>query len=937
MKLKLNNNIKEQLDTKINEAEATNTQNAPVPEASHDTTNNLKELIGEKLKDDINKKNLLFSFNLPSELFDDIEIPTAPASYKGLMTDLGTPEKFKNTHNMIPDPTGSVNGTQDKAKKYFSSVEFKLATPSTVIKAKEKSDEPKDNAETENTNESYSINEGIFDHVLHGFKNNKELDKETTDKFSNDSKGKSSKNKNVSVAINNYLQALTGDIKTLLQISLPKSNKNKVSELMKKLSYYVRHTETEVSNYIKSQDDFLQKSKENELKKAQIEAKETKYLAQEKMDAFLKINQSSLSTDAKSSLLKKIMAANTSSKIEAILKSDKGISTGPLEDSIQYSYTSRLNEGEDTPEPEFKKPEAMVGEQTFTDYYNTIISDLQSFMEEIMSGDPEELADVQWAKKEMEELKAKASEEVNKRIDVICRTNGGQDMSSKISAFLKKHPLRAEGLKRLWSQHEKDLDMRIKNRIDSMTSYQGGLGYCNEVITKTIPQLYATLLTYKAILLYLEDANCYCATEHVEETFKTPEEAVENTTTEIIDFVKAVLTNQGDVLNENEKFVNNGAIENGSVPYAGTFLYKYASTSKSPITSQTFEKFSTAVQSLHDAGDSKNLDAFAESVITYMVNNGATLDSLYSDDSVLTDAFNFGDMKADIEAAYNVLKTIIVPSNNESSENDIDYDSIKTALAAYYANDNKEPDEIDEDEIDDISDEKASTAVEKLKEYDINQDKLVALLKCFFDLNLQSQSSTDLKTMLETLKAVINYLMKHSSDDESDEDSEDNAENELKKILADKAEEKMKILNEIANLLKANKSTRLDMGAMFEILYEHINIYKNTNIDDLDDAGKADYNEIGKAIDNLINIINTSSDEKWVTEDNILEFCKKIKDSGVVPTVMSIIDCVATACGKDKSDINVIKTAKGIVENILIIDNIEGTALANLINLILSK
>lgn len=1123
MKIKINNNIKKQIsslyedDNNANNSNNTSTNEQKAPAFS----DVFKELVGSKFDNDIASNNLLFSFNIPNELYDAIEVPTAPYAYKGLMTDLGTPGKFKNTHNMIPDPTRSLNETQDNAAKYFSNVVFDLTTPSTIIKgmkSEEKSEDEKtaektaeeatssETSETPNeegsANESYSMNEGIFDHLLTGRKTNKDLKAETENKFSNASQNKMSKQTSASVAINNYLQMLTKDIKSLLLISVPKSNRSKTNELVKRLTYYIRHTESEVKNYIKSNDDFLQKNRDYAVKEAKNKQYELENLVREKIDAVKKLNANdSLTKGNKEEIINSILNARTSQALDTVInKANTKYKTNlsaNISDDIDESV---LFEGEENQtdnqadnqeqvqeQREFKRPEAKVGEKTFSEYYNTILQDLQRFMEEMMSGEPTDIEDVVTAKKQMQELKAAASDEIKKRIDIICRTNGGSDASSKIAAFLSKHPLRAEGLKRLWAQHEKDLELRIENRIKKITDYKGGLGYCNDILTKTVPQLYATLLTYKAIILYLEDANCYCVTKNVKETFKQPEEAVDNTCEQIIELVKTVFETFGNTLTkDNSDFIKDGQIVNTEVPYLGSFLYNYATTTQYQISYKNINKCNEELNAIKEQITNKNINSFAEAIANFMINHGAGLDVILNSD-ILTKQLDIN-FKQDLNACYDTFNKIIQTMNDQSAP--FTMNDLKYAIASYYEGTNytelskasKENKKFKAEEItkivktpSEVNLRKANKTAEDFVIKDNTADRTYTLLNLYYNLDLKPDNSNDsfseklkvlnnllndisnsmniviqsndreiaplkelrdsfnnlyedtnaqeslyaianfanykidkknqvfdisnenkqkkdhieeilnafsigqkdkineylnkeitlekfnnaftifgfkdfftfaigdddfkkisnkdidkisenIETIKLGIKTILTNLAESKNKKKSEISNEISDEELLSKMLEEEKAEKEKILLEIGNSLK--DTNRWDMQTLFEILYDIIKNQKTL------DSSKypEQYNNQKIAINQVINIINTASDKKYVDINNIEKFCEDIASSGVVPTVLSIVKTIAAALNSSPNDINILKVSNEIVGKLLLINNIDGTMLASVIS-----
>ena len=104
----------------------------------------------------------------------------------------------------------------------------------------------------------------------------------------------------------------------------------------------------------------------------------------------------------------------------------------------------------------------------------------------------------------MNKLKEAADKEVNAKIELICRLagEGKTDIGDKFKSAISKHPMRAEGLKRIWAMYSDDLQDRIETRIRSITGDNGNsniLTTIKQFLINVYPNLMATMLYYKEI------------------------------------------------------------------------------------------------------------------------------------------------------------------------------------------------------------------------------------------------------------------------------------------------------------------------------------------------------------------------------------------------------------------------------------------------------
>ena len=143
----------------------------------------------------------------------------------------------------------------------------------------------------------------------------------------------------------------------------------------------------------------------------------------------------------------------------------------------------------------------------FQETYDNIKNVLSSKIIGIIENNPQNWYIIKNSRERMDALKKAADTEITNKIDLICRTaNAGKtDIGDKFKAALSTHPVRAEGLKGLWSRYSDDLTDRIESRIRSITGDNGNsniLDTIKQFLTVTYPNLIA-IMTYYKQLYYL--------------------------------------------------------------------------------------------------------------------------------------------------------------------------------------------------------------------------------------------------------------------------------------------------------------------------------------------------------------------------------------------------------------------------------------------------
>jgi hypothetical protein len=121
----------------------------------------------------------------------------------------------------------------------------------------------------------------------------------------------------------------------------------------------------------------------------------------------------------------------------------------------------------------------------------------------------------------MEKLKEAADKEVNAKIDLICRLagEGKVDIGDKLKSAISKHPMRAEGLRRLWAMYSDDLTDRMESRIRSITGDNGNsniLTTIKQFLLNVYPNLVAIMLFYKQMYFLI---NLYTRKYPIEKQF----------------------------------------------------------------------------------------------------------------------------------------------------------------------------------------------------------------------------------------------------------------------------------------------------------------------------------------------------------------------------------------------------------------------------------
>lgn len=494
-------------------------------------------------------------------------IPAAPTDLKALMQNLSATEErlFKNINNMMSDPTTTYNAAEDYATEAFGSLKGKIS----LVRA----DYLKE-----------SLNEGIGDAVgsiassaLDGlasvatslgkaiapagagayglgyatgyfgdaggpnYYNDDALDansnavKNTEQALDNSSFQGQDAIEAIDTYVNNVVNSLAGldtifgcspeayvKFKTLVQSALNNCGVN-VKEFVKKNDVILKELENNLAKTRNSQLNakFHKQAIITEFYKlcadhADIFSEKTKqtmlsYVANFKNDDYtsaLKFYQKT------KELLKDIGGANQEVINNFLFNVNEHVTQMPIGESVNYQG-HHLNEA-DSAIP--KKPVIDC-----TDFYNRVHAELSKSIEGILSVSGSKIPGVAEAQKEMQELLTKATQEINTKIEQVCRTSttdtGG--VFANVSKFLSKHPMKADELKNLWGRYASVLQQRMDNRIRQMGDTRDktkAVGWSYAVIRNVVPTTIARMLTYKYLLLFLKEKNVYSFTPRLQQT-----------------------------------------------------------------------------------------------------------------------------------------------------------------------------------------------------------------------------------------------------------------------------------------------------------------------------------------------------------------------------------------------------------------------------------
>lgn len=189
-----------------------------------------------------------------------------------------------------------------------------------------------------------------------------------------------------------------------------------------------------------------------------------------------------------------------------------------FKESVKYNSGHVLNEADG---PEVQSLPVFDADNI----YNSITASIASAVSDILASNSEDWTIVQTARKQMNAMRDAATKEITTSIEHVCRmANGDQSgLSSRLTSFISKHPLRAAKLTNLWARHETDLNTRIEQRIKQISELdgKGPLMMASQLYKNVMPKLIAMMITYKTILTFYTD-----------ERFKIPSTVIGEAVTE---------------------------------------------------------------------------------------------------------------------------------------------------------------------------------------------------------------------------------------------------------------------------------------------------------------------------------------------------------------------------------------------------------------------
>ena len=190
-------------------------------------------------------------------------------------------------------------------------------------------------------------------------------------------------------------------------------------------------------------------------------------------------------------------------------------------ESYQYNYNSVLNEDNGS-----------VNERPKIDgtkLYNLYLSEFSDMIQGMWPKSFKDSDNIKEAKAAMDKLQTRIDTEIKEKIPIICRTTNDDKsttLSSRIRGFFSKHPIQEKSLLSIWEQHSTELDMRKSNRLKQMTNFADRtrvLGWYGYILKNIVPEVFARILTYRHILVFLKQQNIYTYTP---EMYKKDEDEI---------------------------------------------------------------------------------------------------------------------------------------------------------------------------------------------------------------------------------------------------------------------------------------------------------------------------------------------------------------------------------------------------------------------------
>jgi len=794
-----------------------------------------QQIISELRKGNV-KDNLKVTFDIPQALFGDLPFPDANPNMKTLLSDLGYSAKWKNMRGIVPDPVTTINKTPDMANYAFADVEFDLETPKSIIQsgkyalpsdgeetAEEHTDETAD-AETETADapapeeeseisldgavddegegvsESRALahldplNEFLGDHFFNGlFTRNRDIEK--SEKKA-DVTTSTSNQKNANAAIDTYITSLSRVTVDLLKIIADKSQYQEIANLGKRISELKTHTVKQINDYIKAKDEILTTVEDKEDRKELQREKLANFLSQNQLkfaNGYMNVARvnNKMNNDTMA-IIGRIMTAKSDKALQNAIEDAeqkigkfdddqiKGV-PGATNETMTYTKFKRmhkLNEADDNASSGSDNGiELFVGDQSLEDYYKYVHEEIGKIIESVITAtDQMSMPDYVDAKTKMEALKKTAADGIAERIKVVCRMDGNQlGLGGKISSFMLKHPLRADKLTLLWKQHEADLDERMKDKLDIIANNAGALGYCTAIARETIPELFARMFVYKAIITALTNQKIYKTTNKVAIGQDT-EEAIKEQRMQFLMFAyKTMFSEKGSYLTlDGKEFIDESGntIVNNYIPYLGVLINNIIELSKHDkmmtINQDNFATFRNCVETIKS--NVSNPEDFITNFIKLIVGNYSDLSSIMlmtNGTQTIADCFSNEDIKTKVKDCYESYKKMM---------DGADSSKLAWALAIILADNSI----INKDEITPDADDAAvagiiktpahsfvTTAKKAISHFAINEgdDYMVKLYDIFIAIggskmfkDDENEKATDISSQIDLLKKIFEKM-----------------------------------------------------------------------------------------------------------------------------------------------------------------------------------
>ena len=381
--------------------------------------------------------------------------------------------------------------------------------------------------------------------------------------YSNIPKEVFTKSSNPIIAIEEYIKNTQRIIITLLSYITAKSARQDITDLETTIDTLTSKADKTLESFINDNNEILKKQQEIEQRlreqrfqnQAQIESTKNSILAK-----ILNTNSIDKTTyyekfkKAKNDILK---LQDLQSELQTLTSSTDDIEMfiSTLESSKhKYNKNNALLEDDNIKEGDGTEIKYI----TFNadNIYDDVKSTISGKITKILSTDPEDWESIKWARKEMDLMQESADKEILAKIDIICRT-GNQDnlgLSSKLAAFVRKHPMRAEYLKGLWARYMRDLDIRKQKRIENISNpdNSGPMSMCISFLKNTVPSIIATMITYKTLIKLLQDQRVRGKSVDIIEDPRTSADTIKNQLDNITTRLEGQFAKYGHYLAKNQ-------------------------------------------------------------------------------------------------------------------------------------------------------------------------------------------------------------------------------------------------------------------------------------------------------------------------------------------------------------------------------------------------